>query len=754
MNSVSDTRFAMYSVLTSIFVGVFAYELSILVEYVDDLTVPCQHSTDIVDGECSCAGTPFAGTYCERTACENGILARSSITTPFLTTEWGCRCDGQWWGYLCNVCTSTICSDDFGSCFEGYYGDRCSSYCNASLTRDTRFLQGQAGGTRYLQTINNGGDATHCSGHGTCGDKGCVCDEHYYPSVDGVSPCEATCPYHNGMVCGGPTNGRCAYNGKITFCTCESGFVGAACERKCPNLCSGFGTCVIDDTPDMPIYCVCDEGYVSEDCSQKCPSFEGVVCNDYGTCAAVPGNGSAGACTCTDGWTLDACNCNPEITCSGNGVCTEAGCACSGNYTGSACDRCKSSYVGDTCQFFCAPGHCNGGDCKPSGDVLACNCPFGFDTSTNCATCIDSRFPKTEDANGNKCNVYIDNLTCSNNGVPNQQYDTSNGSPKCVCHGNFSTATDCATCNPHFYPAGVCTLECTPDKCGEHGECDTNTGLCACEEGFSGAECDRTCDENTCGTHGQCVANPLMNDIAFSCTCDADHYGSDCEHTCPKASVDPSEPPQTCNSVGACTATKLSTNVGKCFTTADCTDLFSAAPDVFCDYNTLPLFGGNPAGCAGDIDLDLFIPQETSTTPYYFRTEEGTFVYPVYHAAAGLGVTVNNTRYGPTLYLTDLIDVTVVPEHTELDCKHIMHEDSCGRVPGCYYTKEFCEMEMRSDENMNEFKWCAGVLEYNNQEDCATFDAVGCDTALCANAMAQNQDCEDGGSSAAVLNGW
>lgn len=754
MDTISDTRFALYSVITSIFVGVFAYEVSIFVEYVDDLTVPCQHSTDIVEGECSCVGTPFGGTYCEESKCENGDLARSSITTPFISTEWGCRCNGQWWGFLCNVCTNTVCGGDWGTCLEGYYGDRCSSYCNATLTRDTRYLQATTGGEEYLRTVNNGGSATHCSGHGTCGDNGCECDEHYYPSVDGVSPCEATCPHHNGMVCGGPTNGRCAYNGKVTYCVCESGFVGAACERKCPNLCSGFGTCVIDDTPDMPIYCVCDDGYVSDDCSQECPSHEGVVCNDRGTCAAVPGNGSAGACTCNDGWTLDACNCNPDLTCSGNGVCTDAGCACSGNYTGAACDRCKPSYVGDTCQFFCAPGYCNDGDCKPTGDVLACNCPFGFDTSTNCDQCIDTRFPKTTDSNGNKCNVYIDALTCSNNGVPNQQYDTSNNSPKCVCHGNFSNTTDCKTCNPHFYPDGICNVECIPGKCGEHGQCDTNTGLCACDEGFSGAECDRTCDPGTCGTHGQCVANPLMDDIAFSCTCDANHYGSDCESTCPKASVDPAATPQTCNSVGACTATKLSSNVGKCFTTADCTTLFSAEPDVFCDYNTLPLSGGNSAGCAGNIELDIFIPQETSTTPYYFRTEEGTFVYPVYHAAAGLGVFVNNTRYETTLYVTDLIDVSVVPEHTELDCKHIMHEDSCGRVPGCYYTQEFCEMEMRSNDTMNEFKWCAGVLEYNDPENCATFNAAGCDTALCANAMAQSETCADAGSSTDVLNGW
>ena len=223
MNSISDTRFAFYSIATSIFVGVFAYELSILVDYVDDMTVPCQHSTDIVNGECSCVDTPFGGTYCEESRCVNGILARSSITTPRVSTEWGCRCEGDWWGYLCDMCgyyecdgTSTDCRQKSGH--WTYYGDSCDSFCSDTLTRDTRYLDSAEGSTEYKESVNNGGAVTHCSGHGTCGDNGCECDTDYYPSADGVSACEATCPSHNNMTCGGPTNGRCTYNGKVTYC--------------------------------------------------------------------------------------------------------------------------------------------------------------------------------------------------------------------------------------------------------------------------------------------------------------------------------------------------------------------------------------------------------------------------------------------------------------------------------------------------------------------------------------------------------
>ena len=76
MNTISDGQFASFAVITSIVVAVIAYEMSVLVVHVDDLTVPCQHSTDIVDGECSCAGTPFSGTYCEENRCVNGNVGR------------------------------------------------------------------------------------------------------------------------------------------------------------------------------------------------------------------------------------------------------------------------------------------------------------------------------------------------------------------------------------------------------------------------------------------------------------------------------------------------------------------------------------------------------------------------------------------------------------------------------------------------------------------------------------------------------
>ena len=73
-DQTSSTQFGIYATTTTIAVGVFAYLVLQFADYVDELTVPCQHSTDIVDGKCSCTGTPFTGEYCQTDGCVNGVV--------------------------------------------------------------------------------------------------------------------------------------------------------------------------------------------------------------------------------------------------------------------------------------------------------------------------------------------------------------------------------------------------------------------------------------------------------------------------------------------------------------------------------------------------------------------------------------------------------------------------------------------------------------------------------------------------------
>ena len=89
MDRMTPAQFGIYSTTTTLAVGILAYLVLQFADYVDELTVPCQHSTDIVDGKCSCVDTPFTGEFCQTHECANGILADIAVTTPFVKTTWG-----------------------------------------------------------------------------------------------------------------------------------------------------------------------------------------------------------------------------------------------------------------------------------------------------------------------------------------------------------------------------------------------------------------------------------------------------------------------------------------------------------------------------------------------------------------------------------------------------------------------------------------------------------------------------------------
>ena len=199
--------------------GLLAYLVLQFADYVDDLTVPCQHGTDIVDGECSCVDTPFAGSYCEISRCENGIVTDVAVTTPFVKSAFGCRCNDGWFGFLCDVCNmeqdSPSKCDRQRACKAApvntsrYFGDRCGSYCSATLTRETHFLSTNADNMEYTAMANIGATLTHCSGHGTCTDNGCACDEDWFPAVDGVSDCGSRARVSTGPRATNPTAYAC-----------------------------------------------------------------------------------------------------------------------------------------------------------------------------------------------------------------------------------------------------------------------------------------------------------------------------------------------------------------------------------------------------------------------------------------------------------------------------------------------------------------------------------------------------------------
>lgn len=67
-----------------------------------------------------------------------------------------------------------------------------------------------------------------------------------------------------------------------------------------------------------------------------------------------------------------------------------------------------------------------------------------------------------------------------------------------------------------FY-SGVC-----PVLCSSHGQ--YGGGICHCEEGWKGAECDvpkHDCEDPTCSGHGRCKQG--------ECTCERGWKGARCE---------------------------------------------------------------------------------------------------------------------------------------------------------------------------------------------------------------------------------
>eukprot|EP00299_Pterocystis_sp_00344_P003581 c14343_g1_i1.p1 GENE.c14343_g1_i1~~c14343_g1_i1.p1 ORF type:complete len:414 (-),score=112.44 c14343_g1_i1:39-1280(-) len=88
----------------------------------------------------------------------------------------------------------------------------------------------------------------HCSGHGECVNKKCVCELGY-----SGAGCESA-------VCAGNCNGRGICSDGI--CSCRKGWTGSACDLPtCPNNCSGNGVCFEGD-------CTCSPDWVEIDCSK------------------------------------------------------------------------------------------------------------------------------------------------------------------------------------------------------------------------------------------------------------------------------------------------------------------------------------------------------------------------------------------------------------------------------------------------------------------------------------------------------
>jgi hypothetical protein len=137
----------------------------------------------------------------------------------------------------------------------------------------------------------------------------------------------------------------------------------------------------------------------------------------------------------------------------------------------------------------------------------------------------------------------------------------------CSNHGDCDSDTGmCTTCDDGFYHGEkkACELKhCPPskdgtvdEKCSGHGSCDTIRGICSCEEGFSGPGCENQSCPNSNGvlyayTSGNaCNGRGACDVDSGKCACTQPYYGDSCEK---------SKCPDDCLGLGGCNA-----QTGKC----------------------------------------------------------------------------------------------------------------------------------------------------------------------------------------------
>ena len=208
-----------------------------------------------------------------------------------------------------------------------------------------------------------GGDCGGAS-RGICGSENkCLCISPFFGNqcekTEGQLVCVPNC--ENGAHCD-PTTGKCE---------CKQGFVGPACEYKCPTagvgndaaVCSGHGQC---GTMKKTAECFCMPGWTGKMCSRRvCPSTDRGECNDAGRCVN-------GTCQCIDTFAGPSCaarTCN--VDCNGHGKCELSTETC----------RCESGWFGKNCQFKACPktrfGVCSShGTCDETTGECACDGPW------------------------------------------------------------------------------------------------------------------------------------------------------------------------------------------------------------------------------------------------------------------------------------------------------------------------------------------------------------------------------------------
>jgi len=429
---------------------------------------------------------------------------------------------------------------------------------------------GAAGASTVVATCSTA--SFSCGTHGTCDDSGaavvckCVsgyagrdcseCAAGHHNNGPGICVLDQQCMPNS---CGG--HGACTVAAGVVSCACDAGSSGTYCDscslgyhrtitgtcevnQACSdNSCTSHGTCA--DATGTPV-CACAAGYAATSCNQCAAGFHLDTaqvcvldqqcmpnsCSGHGACGAS--NGLVG-CTCDTGYTgayCSSCSTGHRLTstgtcdanqacaadsCGAHGTCHDSTgtvvCTCAGGYSGTTCNQCASGYhaeAGNTCVLDqqCMSTSCsNHGTCSVTGGMVSCVCASGY-RGTFCDACTAS-YHATSAGNCEQ-NQACPGAPCSGHGTCND----SSGLAVCACESGYSGA-DCSQCAAGHHSAsnGTCALDvqCLPSVCSYHGSCNDSTkvAVCTCNAGYSGAYCDACSSGYHRGADGTCVASEV-----------------------------------------------------------------------------------------------------------------------------------------------------------------------------------------------------------------------------------------------------
>lgn len=382
-------------------------------------------------------------------------------------------------------------------------------------------------------------------------------------------------------------------------CTCNQGYGGEACQIECPGLCSGRGTC--DSSGDTAV-CECEIGYSGDDCNTT------VCCSGHGSCVTVTNaTASIEQCECDVGWTGDECAqellCADPTCSNGNGVCLDGKCECLTGYSGLTCDMyaCGTVQCGDhgTCNPITRRCDCELGFVGPECNLELLACPRDCNLR---GLCLNGKCMCGLGWMGDDCSLtfFQPGLTRSElvnrtkgalRGVNTSQESIEEGvdaqmdgleaicgdAGDCSNHGQCNTTTGQCVCDDGFTGSDCWGRRC-PGDCSGHGDCNATTGVCECESGWGSDSCgDRVCSAaciygrcvnatcecdpgwegiaceapvcvGGCGEHGTCGVRPDSN--STECVCDEGWAGPRCDRRAIYLDLDRCL--NNCSAVGLC----------------------------------------------------------------------------------------------------------------------------------------------------------------------------------------------------------